>query len=729
MPDILGYTSQLSVAPGDEQVVMVSCRSPQFSAELVRIEGPDTDFGDAPWFRTVPLGIPAQTLPGQLQQTTPGSYARVAHLPVGDDPPGVTLHCWVAPTLPGDGRVQTLACQHASGGDAGVQLVLDPTGRPSLRVWSPGREDVATLAAPLTAGEWYSIAAVVDLRRGVMLLWQRDDNAAEPTIVQQPITAALPELSGAFTLAAQLDGGSPYDFYDGKLGMPSVHSRPLELTELDTLTTGRGPDDALVAVWDFAACIFGSELIEVSGHKRHGELVNLPTLGVTGPTWTGEHLDPRSAPEQYSAAHFHSDDLIDAEWEPSARLSVPEDLPSGLYGVHLGCDSGQDIVPFWVRRAKTTQPAGVLFLAPTFTYLAYANDRQHVTADFGPVKRSVDFGEADAWLHEHDELGASLYDVHRDGSGFCYSSRLRPILNMRPGYVSWLTGYPRHFSSDLAILGWLGRQDVAYDVATDGDLHTDGSSLLDGQHVVVTGTHPEYYTGPMRDALAEYLQQGGRLMYLGGNGFYWVTGVNAARPHVIEVRRGHSGTRTWESKPGESHLAGTGEPGGLWRHRGQSPNQLVGIGFAAMGWGPGCGYRVADGIPARIRETVFDGLEPGTVFGDYGWLGGAAGDEVDRADQAHGTPPETVVLASSVGLDDRYQPVVEEQLSIVPSLGGTTNPDVRSDVTYTTIGNNGGAVFAAGSVNWAGALPHDHYQNTVASLTSNVLRAFLSEAL
>jgi N,N-dimethylformamidase len=191
-----------------------------------------------------------------------------------------------------------------------------------------------------------------------------------------------------------------------------------------------------------------------------------------------------------------------------------------------------------------------------------------VTADFGPVKGNVEFSPADAWLHTHDDFGASLYDVHKDSSGFCYSTRSRPILNMRPGYVSWLTGSPRHFSADLAILGWLEQQEVAYDVATDGDLHNLGSSAFAGYDVVVTGTHPEYQTGRMLDGMAGYVDSGGRLMYLGGNGFYWVTGVSPERPDVIEVRRGQAGTRTWQSQPGEIHLASTGEPGGLWVHRG-----------------------------------------------------------------------------------------------------------------------------------------------------------------
>ena len=38
----------------------------------------------------------------------------------------------------------------------------------------------------------------------------------------------------------------------------------------------------------------------------------------------------------------------------------------------------------------------------------------------------------DMLLLEHPELGFSTYDRHRDGSGVCYSSRLRPATNIRP---------------------------------------------------------------------------------------------------------------------------------------------------------------------------------------------------------------------------------------------------------------------------------------------------------
>jgi N,N-dimethylformamidase len=44
-------------------------------------------------------------------------------------------------------------------------------------------------------------------------------------------------------------------------------------------------------------------------------------------------------------------------------------------------------------------------------------------------------------------------------------------------------------------------------------------------------------------------------------------------------------------------------------------------------------------------------------------------------------------------------------------------------VFYET--RSGGAVFATGSIAWAGSLSHDGYRNNVATISRNVLRRFL----
>ena len=237
-------------------------------------------------------------------------------------------------------------------------------------------------------------------------------------------------------------------------------------------------------------------------------------------------------------------------------------------------------------------------LLPTFSYLAYANEHaswEHPISSAGDAS-VLPVTDRDRFMASHRLL--SLYDLHPDGTGCCLSSWRRPVLNMRPGYHLPLIRGPHQFSADLELLHWLEHRQIEVDVLTDDDLHTRGAAALSPYRVVLTGSHPEYYSTQMLDGLDGYLAAGGRLMYLGGNGFYWVTTAPEDDPFLIEVRRGQAGTRVWESAPGEWHQAMTAERGGLWRHRGRSPQSLAGVGFTAQGFDVSLPYRIVTG-PGR----------------------------------------------------------------------------------------------------------------------------------
>jgi N,N-dimethylformamidase len=231
----------------------------------------------------------------------------------------------------------------------------------------------------------------------------------------------------------------------------------------------------------------------------------------------------------------------------------------------------------------------------------------------------------------------------------------------------------------------------------------------------------------MLDGLESYLAEGGRLLYLSGNGLYWPVGVDPARPHAIEVRRGQNGTGTWRSAPGENYLSTTGEPGGLWRDRGRPPQRLVGVGMAASGFDVALPFHRSPASFDPQYAWIFDGIGPDEAIGDAGLvMGGAAGLEIDRADPALGTPPHAAVLATAAGFSDSYTRTIEEVTAADGKQGGTSSPEVRGDVVYFE-GPYGGAVFAAGSITWCGGLSHNGYDNPVSRITGNVLRVFSAE--
>jgi N,N-dimethylformamidase len=332
---------------------------------------------------------------------------------------------------------------------------------------------------------------------------------------------------------------------------------------------------------------------------------------------------------------------------------------------------------------------------------------------------------ADELLARHPEWGASLYDRHADGSGTVYSSWRRPITSLRPSYRNWLVDGGRHLAADLELIDWLDRTGIDHDVLTDHDLDRDAAALH-GYDVVLTGSHPEYATGRMLDALEEVAASGHHLLYLGGNGFYWVTSVDPSRPHVIEVRRGLAGTRPWTSEPGEETHATTGERGGLWRHRGRPPNRLTGIGFTGQGWdGRSTGYRRTERSYDPDVGFLFDGVSS-EVVGDHGLvMGGAAGDELDRYDPSIGELPGTVVLASSTGHSEAYRLVVEDLQESDPQAVGPSDARIRADLILARH-PSGGSVFSVGSICWIGGLGWNDGDNDVARITGNMIRWALS---
>ena len=77
---------------------------------------------------------------------------------------------------------------------------------------------------------------------------------------------------------------------------------------------------------------------------------------------------------------------------------------------------------------------------------------------------------------------------------------------------------------------------------------------------------------------------------------------------------------------------------------------IVGTGFTAQGFDISAPYaRLPDSFHPRAA-FIFEGIGKDEIIGDFGLIGGgAAGLEIDRADRLLGTPPHTLVLATSMG--------------------------------------------------------------------------------
>jgi len=277
------------------------------------------------------------------------------------------------------------------------------------------------------------------------------------------------------------------------------------------------------------------------------------------------------------------------------------------------------------------------------------------------------------------------------------------------------------FCADLLLIDWLESQGFVYDVITDDLVQEEGVKLLTSYQVIVTGNHPEYCTAAQLDALERYVSDGRRLMYLGGNGFYWRVAVNEALPGVIEVRRGRSGTGTWQSEVGESVLAFSGEMGGIWRELGRPPQRLVGVGFIAEGRG-GSHYRLVADVRQSRAAFILQGVE-GDVIGNFGvFEGAAAGQEIDKTNANHGTPAHAVVVARSEQHGPGMLYAVEEMIHTHPVIDAYRPLTCAEVVFFET--RHGGAVFSVGSMAWCGSLSYNDYDNNISRITANVLNRF-----
>jgi N,N-dimethylformamidase len=757
---IVGYADRPSVAPSETISVCVSCSdSSEYRARVVRLIHADMN-PEGPGYKEEPVATEIDgTYAGRWQTAKMGSYGIVNDDSRLTPVEGLTLQAFICPTRL-SAQPQAVLARWSIARDAGYALALDPGGHVAFYL-GDGRNRPLRLRmnSRVTEGEWYLVAASYDPTAKLARLYCRHEHnvyanrlggLVAETLSPSEVTARVGPLApyrlrapltiGAAGLCEESGTQSQAGWhFNGKIDRPLMLRGAQSPRQVEAITHESTDHPSVVAAWDFAASITDAGIedfdraVDVSQNGLHARLVNAPTRGVTGHNWTGRTQSYVHVPQEYSAIHFHEDDIVDAGWDADLTLAISPSFRSGIYAIHLSTsvdeEHHEDYIPFVVRPPLGEPSATAALLLPTATYLAYGNERtlpmsgkrsSEATTGSVPV-----LGKEDLARHIHPEWGASTYDTHLDGTGICYAGWRRPLTNIRPKYHH-STSRVRQLNADLHLVDWLEHVDVRVDVVTDHDLHRYGAPLLAPYRVVLTGTHPEYYSEAMLDALARYVTGGGRLMYLGGNGFYWVVAFSSTDANVMEVRRAE-GSQSWESPPGERHLSFTGEPGGTWRSRHRPPNKLVGVGNIAQGLDRSSYYmRRSD---SKLPETawIFDGVES-DVIGNFGLAGGgAAGLEIDCFDPHLGSPDETYVLASSVANSSLMLEVRENLDFTQPFAGGATNPRVHADVTYFKT-RSGGAVFSTGSIAWCGSLSSNNYTNGVSQITENVLMRFNSLA-
>ena len=759
---IFGYSNPLYGKNGDKFDFHISAEGTKdVKSEIVRLIHGDEN-PEGPGFVEEKINTNFQkNIKVERQYTQLGSYAVVKDdKDILQNLSDFSIYAFVYPTMTfgnrfnseeklkssGKGR-QTILGTWSVTDNKGYGLGINNEGHLEFWIGNGKVIDQIKCEVPIVSNFWFLVAVTFNSKTKKATIYQigaqNQWNSLEGTHVEIDFNSIvseklsiLPEKSDKpFLFAGSHERNDDRgDFisllYNGKIDTPSVTDYVLSKEEIFNILENQKPKKH-IAIWDTS---YGYDengiddiIFDVGPNKMNALGYNRPIRAMTGWNWKGKDDCFRLDNKQYGGISFHDDALIDCNWSVTSSWTPDENAKSGVYALKISSKDKEEYIPFFVT--PKNPKAKIAVQMSTFTYLAYANlalyfDGSITQAIYGmtPI-----ISDEDIELYKLSEFGLSTYDHHNDGEGVCFSSWKRPIMNMRPKFRGGGVSFPWAFPADLSLLWWLENENYDFEIITDHDVHFGGVKVLKNYKTVINVTHPEYYSTEMLDATEEYLRDGGRFLYLGGNGYYWVTATCRNDPSCIEVRKLDAGSRAWEAKAGECYLMSSGERSGVWRSRGRAPQKLMGVGFTAEGMDRSEPFeRMPDSFHKRV-SWIFEGIGDNEIIGDFGLaLGGAAGVEIDRYDLSLGTPINSKLLASSYGHSDNYPLVSEEITFNFPGRGGTQDPNVRSDIVFFNTLNNG-AVFSVGSIAWSQALPCFGGQNNVGKIMKNVLNAFIKD--
>ncbi|MBU6245924.1 MAG: hypothetical protein KGP12_11985 [Actinomycetales bacterium] len=687
---IRGYVDTLEAVPG--QVVRLHARGvAQATAAVWRWQHGDPHPA-GPGVIAYPCDWGAGEFSAPDEGAEPGSYAsaRVDASPAA----GMTICAWARPTdlshrafvlswaEPGSSRRAGLAVVD------GMLALADATGEPRLT------------GQRIRERAWHFIGAAwrpdgsVDVfsapwgRTGGPFVQGFDALAGGPTSAQRPELGTT-GIDLAIGAGLDLANGA----FDGTVTGLQVHGRALDIVELMDIMNGYGPAPA--HAWDFADRTDSDSIPGVGGSTPALRLHQAPAFSgeYPAPVETNGHLLTPAG-----SIHFHRDDLEDCRWPVVHAVDIPADAQAGFYGIRVQSQGEVLDIPFVVQR-----PARVSLLASTLTWQAYGNLGR----------------DPDTWP------GRSHYSLHADGSPVIITTARRPCPTFGPqarlevdGGDGFAVGdLPAHLlTADLYAWHWLVQDGRAPGVVGDRALHEQGSAALAGVDVLILSAHPEYWTSRMLDALAAFLDRGGNVIYLGGNGLYWVTSLHPAKPHLMEVRR-WGGSQTCSVEPADRLHQYESCLGGLWAEQGRPPNALVGVGFAGFGAGASMTFTRTDASHAPDWDWAFAGVA-GEEFGSEG-INTGPGNEFDQWDASLPTPGQTTILATSTPSTPDHFGVFEHGPARAP------DPSLRADLAVTRT-PAGGLVLAVSSITASGCLVVEGPTAGLRRVCSNVLDRMLT---
>jgi hypothetical protein len=378
----------------------------------------------------------------------------------------------------------------------------------------------------------------------------------------------------------------------------------------------------------------------------------------------------------------------DRDWNwPTYEYRIPHDWEPGVY-IALFVPVGQsatfgsadvhtrDAAALFVVRNRIADST-ILYKLPLFTYHAYN--------ELGDPCGSLYTG------------GYAKLTLHRPGGGVGG----RPWDYYFPDYYDPSSHRQTFWHWDAPFIRWLERRRFTVDYCTDLDIHENFGNFLGMYRLLLSVGHDEYWSEPMRWNVEAFIENGGNVVFFGGNTCWWrVRLVDDNTAFVCD----------------KSTLAGTGRKRDQWFWF-DPENRLTGVSHR-NGGGHWWGEREAIGYTVQHADHwIFEGtgLCDGDTFGtDHALVGyecdGAAiaerpderGFAVPRYDD--GTPESFVILGTG-----RIGPKWAQ------------DPDDFPGGRMATMGiyTNNGVVFNAATTDWSRVLANG--ERYLDRITKNIL--------
>ncbi|MBM4076121.1 MAG: carboxypeptidase regulatory-like domain-containing protein, partial [Planctomycetes bacterium] len=326
---------------------------------------------------------------------------------------------------------------------------------------------------------------------------------------------------------------------------------------------------------------------------------------------------------------------------------------SGLYYLHAkGETTGQFFSFPWVV-APSCPSAQIAVLASTNTWLAYNNfggRSNYINADRLPdvpivnsrqdLIRYTEPGSFNTWGFQDEDYQPLSFERPEPGNAVREDEEVTdPIRGRLPCGMA---------PAEWRLLGWLEREQFAYDYYSEWQLH-NGDLDLDAYKVLILSVHPEYWSRQMYSRVKEWVhRRGGKLMYLGGNG------LNCEVEFLGEDRLRFK-TNLSPSSGGALGMPDPKNPNIYLESRMhrtlESEANLLGVVCTESGIMTAAPYKVVDETHWIYAGT---GLKNGDLFGIESLHerihGGASGHETDK--RSPHSPPGTKLLAKGTNQDE-----------------------------------------------------------------------------